>query len=183
MSSKPIQDNILLTRHSDSKVGVSKEGINKEQVSKEAIGTHTSALVAWGDNSTTFHDHPVVFNVLETRMTEELEATGNASTAAVVPKCVNATVGVLILTLEDGIMHDSLGRTAYIAGNFQWQFDAPPQAGAISTAGYTVCGNNSVALGSSAVWYQCRSGNFYNIYDRHWAPQCEMALMELVPVC
>jgi hypothetical protein len=35
-----------------------------------------------------------------------------------------------------------------------------------------MCGNQSLALGGKAIWYQCLSGGFYNLYDRSWAPQC-----------
>ena len=57
----------------------------------------------------------------------------------------------------------------YIAANYQFQFDAPPQAGAIYTTGFSLCSNNSLALGGSAIFYQCLSGSFYNLYDRDWA--------------
>lgn len=70
-------------------------------------------------------------------------------------------------------MTDAQGRTGYIASNYQFQFDAPAQAGAIYTAGFSACGNGSLALGGSAVWYECASGDFYNLYDRSWAAQCE----------
>jgi hypothetical protein len=74
--------------------------------------------------------------------------------------------------LANGILKDSHGRTGYIASNYQFQFDNPPQAGAIYTAGFSVCGNGSLALGGSAVFYQCLSGSFYNLYNENWAPQC-----------
>ena len=57
----------------------------------------------------------------------------------------------------------------YIAANYQFQFDNPPQAGAIYTTGFSLCANNTLALGGSAIWYQCLSGSFYNLYDRDWA--------------
>jgi len=82
------------------------------------------------------------------------------------------TNGTLALTLKNGILKDSHGRTGYIASNFQFQFDDPPQAGARITAGFSVCGNGSLALGGSNVFYKCLSGNFFNLYDRNWAPQC-----------
>eukprot|EP00249_Psilotum_nudum_P004044 c17570_g2_i1 orf=489-800(-) len=78
----------------------------------------------------------------------------------------------LTVTLSGGVLKDNQGRTGYIAANYQFQFDGPPQAGAIYTAGFSVCGNGSLALGGSAVFYQCLSGDFYNLYDRNWAPQC-----------
>ncbi|KAF2005222.1 hypothetical protein P154DRAFT_405328, partial [Amniculicola lignicola CBS 123094] len=78
----------------------------------------------------------------------------------------------LTLTLADGVLLDSSKRTGYIASNYQFQFDGPPQVGAIYTAGFSICSNNSLALGGSAIFYQCLSGSFYNLYDRDWAEQC-----------
>ncbi|KAK0388848.1 hypothetical protein NLU13_5091 [Sarocladium strictum] len=89
--------------------------------------------------------------------------------------------GALVMTLDGGVLLDSKDRTGYIAENYQFQFDKPAQAGAIYTAGFSACGNSSLALGGSAVWYQCLSGNFYNLYDRHWAKQCEPVLLQIVP--
>ena len=80
--------------------------------------------------------------------------------------------GNLAITLDNGILKDAKGRTGYIASNFQFQFDGPPQAGAIYTAGFSVCANQSLALGGSNIFYQCLSGSFYNLYDRSWAAQC-----------
>jgi len=84
----------------------------------------------------------------------------------------------LTLTLVDGVLKDALGRTGYIADNYQFQFDGPPQAGAIYTSGFSLCGNKSLALGGTAIWYQCLSGGFYNLYDRSWAPQCSPIYIE-----
>jgi hypothetical protein len=88
------------------------------------------------------------------------------------------TTSSLEITLSNGILTDSLGRTGYIASNYQFQFDKPPQAGAIYTAGFSVCANGSLALGSSNVFWQCLSGSFYNLYDRYWAPQCSPVTIE-----
>ena len=74
--------------------------------------------------------------------------------------------------LTDSVLKDQAGRTAYVAANYQFQFDDPPQTGAIYTSGFSVCANNTLALGGSAMWYQCISGSFYNLYDRSWAPHC-----------
>jgi hypothetical protein len=78
----------------------------------------------------------------------------------------------LELTLSGGILKDAQGRTGYIASNNQFQFDDPPQAGAIYTAGFSVCQNGDLALGADTTWYQCLSGNFYNLYDDNDAGQC-----------
>ncbi|PHH62295.1 hypothetical protein CDD81_7283 [Ophiocordyceps australis] len=87
----------------------------------------------------------------------------------------------LIMTLADGVLMDAKERTGYIASNFQFQFDNPPQSGAIYTGGFSLCGNNSVALGSSTVFSRCLSGHFYNLYDRHWAPQCDPVEIVAMP--
>jgi len=76
---------------------------------------------------------------------------------------------------------DAQSRIGYIADNYQFQFDGPPQAGAIYTGGFSVCGNGSLALGGSAVFYQCLSGSFYNLYDRNWAAQCEPIAINVLP--
>ncbi|KAF1982952.1 hypothetical protein K402DRAFT_383751 [Aulographum hederae CBS 113979] len=71
---------------------------------------------------------------------------------------------VLTVTLENGVLTDALKRTGYIADNFQFQFDGPPQAGAIYTSGFSLCSDNSLALGPTTVFYQCLSGDFSNLY-------------------
>lgn len=88
--------------------------------------------------------------------------------------------GTLAITLADGVLTDAKGRTGYIASNYQFQFDAPPQAGAIYTSGFTFCGNGTLALGGSNVFYQCQSGDFYNLYDRSWAAQCSPVTISLL---
>lgn len=80
--------------------------------------------------------------------------------------------GPLTLTLAGGTLTDQAGRTGYIAANRQFQFDSPPQTGAVYTAGWSLCGNGSLALGGSAIFYQCLSGNFYNLYDQSQGGQC-----------
>ncbi|TID21778.1 hypothetical protein E2P81_ATG05047 [Venturia nashicola] len=90
------------------------------------------------------------------------------------------TKGTLNITLDGGVMKDDKGRTAYIASNYQLQFDDPPQSGSIFTAGFSVCNNGSLALGGSTTWYQCRSGDFYNLYDRWWAEQCNPVTINAV---
>jgi len=85
--------------------------------------------------------------------------------------CTNPNI--LVAELDNNVLKDALGRTGYIASNYQLQFDSPAQAGAIYTAGFSVCSNGTIALGGSTVFYQCKSGQFWNLYDRWWAEQCE----------
>lgn len=86
----------------------------------------------------------------------------------------------LVMTLQDGILTDSDGRTGYIASNYQFQFDKPPQAGAIYTAGWSICSNGSLTLGDDSVFYQCLSGMFYNLYDKDWAAQCSPIYIQVI---
>lgn len=85
------------------------------------------------------------------------------------------------MTLKDGVLKDAKDRTGYIASNYQFQFDGPPQAGAKFTSGFSACSNQSLALGSSTVFYKCLSGDFYNLYDRNWAEQCEPVQIVMMP--
>ncbi|KAK3349791.1 hypothetical protein B0T25DRAFT_249397 [Lasiosphaeria hispida] len=89
--------------------------------------------------------------------------------------------GILVAELKNGVVTDSQGRTGYVASNFQFQFDGPPQAGAIYTAGFSHCGNGSLAFGGSTVFYQCKSGDFSNLYDRWWAEQCSPVEILVMP--
>ncbi|KAI1072999.1 hypothetical protein LB507_009142 [Fusarium sp. FIESC RH6] len=89
--------------------------------------------------------------------------------------------GVLVLNLDDGVLKDAQGRTGYISDSYQFQFDKPAQSGAIYTSGFSVCSNGTLALGGSAIFWQCQSGDFYNLYDRNWAEQCEPVEFGVMP--
>jgi hypothetical protein len=86
----------------------------------------------------------------------------------------------LQLHLSDSVLTDALGRTGYIASNYQFQFDAPPQSGSLYTSGWGVCANGSLSLGGQATFWQCLSGDFYNLYDRWWAGQCSEVVLRVV---
>ncbi|QIW97202.1 hypothetical protein AMS68_002720 [Peltaster fructicola] len=88
----------------------------------------------------------------------------------------------LTVMLQNGVLTDSQGRTGYIAANSQFQFDAPPQTGAIYTAGWSVCGNGSLAIGGTTLFKQCLSGDFYNLYLINDAPQCSPIYIDVIPV-
>lgn len=85
----------------------------------------------------------------------------------------------LSMSLTNGTLIDNKDRTGYIASNRQMQFDAPPQAGALFTAGWAVC-EGYLALGPSTYFWQCRSGDFYNLYDQLTAEQCDAIHLEAV---
>ncbi|KAI1856915.1 hypothetical protein JX265_000733 [Neoarthrinium moseri] len=97
------------------------------------------------------------------------------------PRAECGSNGVLVMSLKDGQTYDSLDRTGYIASNYQFQFDGPPQAGALYTSGFSVCEDNLLALGSNKTFYRCLSGDFYNLYNAHWAEQCEPVSIIALP--
>ncbi|KXT13225.1 hypothetical protein AC579_1725 [Pseudocercospora musae] len=88
--------------------------------------------------------------------------------------------GALHLTLSGGILKDQDGRTGYIAANRQFQFDKPAQTGAIYTAGWSACANNTLAIGDDAIFQQCLSGTFYNLYDEATSAQCSPVYIEII---
>ncbi|CCH40977.1 putative secreted protein [Wickerhamomyces ciferrii] len=89
--------------------------------------------------------------------------------------------GSLALTLKDSILTDSAGRIGSIVANRQFQFDGPPpQAGAIYAAGWSITEDGYLALGDNDEFYQCLSGNFYNLYDENVADQCHEIKLQVV---
>ncbi|KGK37394.1 hypothetical protein JL09_g3429 [Pichia kudriavzevii] len=87
----------------------------------------------------------------------------------------------LSMVLNKGILTDSKGRIGSIVANQQFQFDGPPpQAGAIYAAGWSVTADGNLAIGEKDIFYQCLSGNFYNLYDEHIGSQCEEVYLKVV---
>ena len=81
--------------------------------------------------------------------------------------------GTLEMNLKGGILTEGKGRIGSIVANRQFQFDGPPpQAGAIFAAGWSLTPEGNLAIGDNDVFYQCLSGNFYNLYDQHIGSQC-----------
>ena len=76
-------------------------------------------------------------------------------------------------SLKHGVLHDAHGWTGSIVANYQFQFDGPPQAGAIYTGGWSVCQNASLAIGPNTTFYHCMSGGFANLYSVHIGAQCQ----------
>lgn len=65
----------------------------------------------------------------------------------------------LALTLDKGVLKDAQGRIGYIADNRQFQFDGPPQSGAVFTGGWSVCEDGALALGSQKEFWACGSSD------------------------
>lgn len=90
---------------------------------------------------------------------------------------------VLTLTLKDSLLTDSHGRVGAIVAGRQFQFDGPPpQAGSIYAAGWSIV-DGLLALGDQTTFYQCKSGDFSNLYDQSIGAQCspiELTIQEFV---
>lgn len=90
--------------------------------------------------------------------------------------------GNLTLTLNNGNLMDIDGRTGYIASaNSQFQFDKPVQAGGEYAGEFSLCKNGSIALGPTTTFYQCKSGDFYNLYYTAGAEQCSPVNIDIIP--
>ena len=91
------------------------------------------------------------------------------------------TDSTLAMTLKKGILTDSKGRIGSIVANRQFQFDGPPpQAGAIYAAGWSITPAGNLAIGDNDVFYQCLSGNFYNLYDESLGAQCSPVYLQAI---
>jgi hypothetical protein len=90
--------------------------------------------------------------------------------------------GALVATLSNSVLTDAKGRIGGIVANHQFQFDGPPsQDGTIYNSGWSVCSNGSLALGPSAIFYQCLSGTFYNLYNTPAGASCEAVIITVIP--
>ncbi|CAI4582301.1 BBM_1a_G0031600.mRNA.1.CDS.1 [Saccharomyces cerevisiae] len=87
----------------------------------------------------------------------------------------------LAMSLSKGILTDRKGRIGSIVANRQFQFDGPPpQAGAIYAAGWSITPEGNLALGDQDTFYQCLSGDFYNLYDKHIGSQCHEVYLQAI---
>jgi hypothetical protein len=115
--------------------------------------------------------------VLKKRLGEET-ATVLFSKRDIPTSCSSETA--LSMILKDSVLIDSQGRIGAIVSNRQFQFDGPtPQAGTIYAAGWNIV-DGKLALGKNTVFFQCLSGNFYNLYDTNIGPQCTAVELDVV---
>ena len=84
-------------------------------------------------------------------------------------------------TLKGGVLTDQCERTGEIVANAQFQYDLHLQNNAINTGGFSICGNGTLAIAGSAVFYHCLSGSFYNLYDASLGAQCSPVFLEIIP--
>ncbi|KAL8924323.1 MAG: hypothetical protein Q9208_004104 [Pyrenodesmia sp. 3 TL-2023] len=86
-----------------------------------------------------------------------------------------------IITLEDGVLTDQEGRTGGIVANSQFQFDELVQENSLYLDGFSICGNGSLAIAGSTIFYQCLSGTFYNLYQQSQGRQCNEIYINTIP--
>ncbi|CAI4941500.1 AVN_HP_G0149520.mRNA.1.CDS.1 [Saccharomyces cerevisiae] len=87
----------------------------------------------------------------------------------------------LSMSLSKGILTDRKGRIGSIVANRQFQFDGPPpQAGAIYAVGWSITPEGNLAIGDQDTFYQCLSGDFYNLYDKHIGSQCHEVYLQAI---
>ncbi|CDO92319.1 unnamed protein product [Kluyveromyces dobzhanskii CBS 2104] len=93
--------------------------------------------------------------------------------------CKNA--GTLQMTLKDAVLTDGSGRLGAIVANRQFQFDGPPpQAGTIYAKGWALTPEGNLAIGDNDIFYQCLSGDFYNLYDESIGAQCSPVYLQAI---
>ncbi|KAL9586368.1 MAG: hypothetical protein Q9212_000940 [Teloschistes hypoglaucus] len=91
-----------------------------------------------------------------------------------------------IITIKGGVLTDQLGRTGGVVGNSQFQFDNPIQTNSLFTSGFSICQNTSLAVGGSAIFYQCLNDPtptkpaFNNLYFKSQGPQCNASYIETI---
>ena len=127
--------------------------------------------------------------------TTKTSSSASASSAApsVAPASHNSTsvdpvtaescksTGTLEMTLKGAVLTDGKGRIGSIVANRQFQFDGPPpQAGAIYAKGWSLTPAGNLAIGDSDVFYQCLSGEFYNLYDESIGDQCKPVYLQAI---
>ena len=109
------------------------------------------------------------------------EATSSATSSGPIKAVSCKNNGTLSMTLKEGVLTDSKGRIGSIVANRQFQFDGPPpQAGAIYAKGWGITPEGNLAIGNEDVFWQCLSGDFYNLYDTEIGGQCKPVHLEVV---
>lgn len=108
----------------------------------------------------------------------QIQATQGAGTGDSEVSC--SSEDTLTMRLEGSVLKDSQQRVGSIVSNHQFQFDAIPQAGALYAAGWGVTKENYLAIGDNDVFYECLSGNFFNLYDSSIGGQCNPVHLKVV---
>ncbi|CCH60525.1 hypothetical protein TBLA_0D00150 [Henningerozyma blattae CBS 6284] len=184
--------NTVLTKESAAAVSQIGDGQIQATTKAQAPKSTAAAVSQIGDGqiqATTRKTTTLDGKTFTPSVTEDGSKTASTSSAQSSPAdedsffqaeaCKNN--GTLSMTLKNGILTDIKGRVGSIVANRQFQFDGPPpQAGAIYAAGWSITPEGNLAIGSNDVFYQCLSGNFYNLYDESQGKQCQKVYLQAI---
>ena len=160
--------------------------ITDGQIQAPAGNHPTAAAVSQITDGQIQATHPVSVGAVSQIHDGQAQASGTSPVPTGKPVTLTSckSDGTLELVIKGGVLTDAKGRIGSIVSNRQFQFDGPPpQAGAIYAKGWSISPEGNLALGSSDVFYQCLSGNFYNLYDQDIGHQCSpvhLAAIDLV---
>ncbi|KAI4251008.1 MAG: hypothetical protein LQ352_005126 [Teloschistes flavicans] len=124
------------------------------------------------DRSGTFVINPIKIGVASKMLTKRQVKTICGSTP--------------IVTIKGGVLTDQNGRTGEVVANSQFQFDNPIQTDSLFTSGFSICQNTSLAVGGTAIFYQCLNNPtptkaaFNNLYLKNQGPQCNASYIETI---
>ena len=106
------------------------------------------------------------------------DSKGDSKSSGTTESCKGSNT--LTMKLKNSVLTDLKGRVGSIVANHQFQFDGPPpQAGAIYAAGWYVK-DGYLGLGKNSSFYQCHSGDFYNLYDKKIGDQCSEVKLSVI---
>lgn len=91
-----------------------------------------------------------------------------------------------VITLSDGVLTDQDGLTGAIVAQGQFQFDENVQVDSRYVAGFSICGNGSLAIAGTTIFYQCLVAGenrdpFVNLYLTSQRPDCNQIYIETTP--
>ncbi|KAL9022231.1 MAG: hypothetical protein Q9185_000631 [Variospora sp. 1 TL-2023] len=97
-----------------------------------------------------------------------------------------ADPGASTFTLSDSVLTDQDGATGAIAAQGQFQFDKNVQVDSRYVDGFSICGNGSLALAGTTIFYQClvepaNREPFVNLYLTSQRPDCDEINIQIFP--
>ncbi|KAL8974218.1 MAG: hypothetical protein Q9197_001531, partial [Variospora fuerteventurae] len=97
-----------------------------------------------------------------------------------------ADPGASTFTLSDSVLTDQDGATGAIAAQGQFQFDKNVQVDSRYVDGFSICGNGSLALAGTTIFYQClvepaNREPFVNLYLTSQRPECDEINIQTIP--
>ena len=168
---------------------VQQIGDGQIQHQTTAAAATTASAVKQINDGQIQHQTTTADNVAKAQSDGQAIATGSPSSnstlsddddlSSTIPKACSSANN-LEMTLHDSVLKDTHERWGAIVANHQFQFDGPiPQAGTIYSAGWSIK-DGYLYLGDSNIFYQCLSGDFYNLYDENVAKQCSAVKLSVI---